>query len=609
MQTGLSCELAKVSCRIIHTHATLHHGSPHRARGLGARPARGEERSRRRRAPRQPLLRPRRAAALRALPAAAVRVCCPPPAGRAPPCPPPPCSPPLTCGAATEPIPKKCVTAEGCGFRRDRVAERLSIAKRERRLDYEREVAARPSNVVPAPPPAGYSLGAERECARATDGRNYALTCERAPPAPCGPGREPPPPRCVELVRDAECTIRRGAHVDPCAHVPRTIIDIDRSARPAAPPAAPPPASPARASPAAARPSAPDRSSLKTNMASRIMERLSLSRTSDASCPKSSCGAKCETTGAHRAGDTGWCHTQPKPNPAIPVCREPSFNEKLKRRTPSRCSQKKKETDGRRSIHSSARSHSAAPSALGDCQKGQDESVLTSPSKKTADTESLKKALKERDTLQEAGRGRIVTDKGQTQKDAQNTVSGSLDIPVPTGAQNVSIRVSLDGAQTSCKINCKPQAATVNCSGSDNAPPKSNKNESWLSLKSFHKKLAGCRKNDSVKIAKDKKPETCPRPRPPTPKPAPLPNPCEMTPAAKPGNGSPSPSKQSPCAPPPAAPARRGPCAPATAIPRNPCTKPQSSPQCPDSKSQNKPTRFSTAASHFPTAETLLVKW
>ncbi|KAL0803262.1 hypothetical protein ABMA28_017263 [Loxostege sticticalis] len=543
-----------------------------------------------------------------------------------------------------------CSTSEGCGTDRDRVARRLSLAERERRLDYEREVAARPSTYVRKAPPAPYTLGAERECARATDGRSYAVKCERAPSAPCGPGRTPPPPRCVELVRDTECAIRNNVHLDPCAHVPRTIIDIDRSAdRPASTPAAPAyPTSPApvSASRASSYPTSacPGQSPPTKNLTSRIMEKLSLTRNSPgASCPKSSHEPKCETTGARRAGDTGWCQTQPKPAQVPPCCREPTTMEKIKRRGPGPCSREKRGPSGRRTFHSSACSGRAtAPAACGDGggKKDPDKSV----SKGNADAESLKKVLKERDSLQEAGQGRVVTNVGNKSK--QNTASGRLDIPIPVGAQNIRVRVSLDGAKATCQASSEPETATVTCSASDGAATKSDKNQSWLSLKSLQQKLAGCVKKDSVKLVKNTKheggrtPATCPRPQPQKPKsPAPV-NPC--APPAKPrGNpcGAPShpkpanpcgdqrpPKPTNPCgAPKPSKstnpcgastpPKPTNPCGcPSPAVPRSPCApSAPSSPgrPCPTKGAPNtkKPTRYSTTASDSLIPEILFIQW
>ena len=130
----------------------------------------------------------------------------------------------------------------------DPVALRLQVAAAARRAAYECEVACRAA-APPAAPTCDvpYALAGERECARATDGCTYAVLAEPPASPRCGPCRTPPPPRCVELAPDDACRIRGDVHLDPCAHRPRVMIQIDRSAPAACAPApcpAPPPAPP-----------------------------------------------------------------------------------------------------------------------------------------------------------------------------------------------------------------------------------------------------------------------------------------------------------------------------------------------------------------------------
>ncbi|KAJ8725980.1 hypothetical protein PYW07_000678 [Mythimna separata] len=181
-------------------------------------------------------------------------VCCAPPPGSPPPCPPPPPSCPLTCQNARAVCDQNCVPSnEAClahspeelyGYQ-DAVAQRLERARGVRRAHYAWTVAWRAAaSPAPCPCPAPYALRGERQCARATDGCTYAVLREHSAPEParCGPGRAPPPPRCVELAPDNACRMQSQAHVDPCAHRPRVVIDIDRSCSTPAPPsgAAPP---------------------------------------------------------------------------------------------------------------------------------------------------------------------------------------------------------------------------------------------------------------------------------------------------------------------------------------------------------------------------------
>lgn len=113
-----------------------------------------------------------------------------------------------------------------CGAGQDRVARRLAEAAAERRADYEREAAERePSLPAPFAP---YTLGEDRVCTRATDGREYALPCAPRPLGRCSSDGVPPSPRCVPLRQTDACRVRSNDHLDPCAHRPRVFVEIDR---------------------------------------------------------------------------------------------------------------------------------------------------------------------------------------------------------------------------------------------------------------------------------------------------------------------------------------------------------------------------------------------
>ncbi|XP_053606092.1 serine/arginine repetitive matrix protein 1-like isoform X2 [Plodia interpunctella] len=168
--------------------------------------------------------------------------CCPPVKG---PCPPCLSNQPLNCNSrklssrapnSLGDSTKSCIPNEPvdrcrqtCGNENDRVERRLAAEERVRREQYEQEVAERSARGCEHAPAASYCLGLERECARATDGRQYAVLCSKQAVPKCGPGRQRPPPQCVELLADDNCKIQGGPHMDPCAHRRRTILQIDRS--------------------------------------------------------------------------------------------------------------------------------------------------------------------------------------------------------------------------------------------------------------------------------------------------------------------------------------------------------------------------------------------
>ncbi|KAH9636228.1 hypothetical protein HF086_007180 [Spodoptera exigua] len=168
-------------------------------------------------------------------------------------------------------------------------------------------------------PRAACTACATRASARAprTDHTYAVLPPAGGPAARCGPARRPPPPRCVQLAPDDACRIRRDAFLDPCAHRPRTIVDVDRSA-----------------SAEPARPPAP---------------RAPVPKTGDAPAPS-------------------WCANPPPPAAVPPRCRRPTIVERLRSRLP--------ESSSDRRIHTSTTSSKA-----GKCAKsttGGLESVLRS---------------------------------------------------------------------------------------------------------------------------------------------------------------------------------------------------------------------------------------
>lgn len=465
-----------------------------------------------------------------------------------------------------------------CGADRDGVALRLALAERARRLEYEHDVRARAAGVSREPPPFDpYVLNVERECVRATDGRDYAmLPCTKPEPGRCGPDRTPPPDRCVEILRDNECSIRDGVHLDPCAHRPPTLLDIDRSAS---------------ASPAGAASSA-------RKLTSRIMKTLSLTRASQAvSCPRRPCAPTCETSGAKRAGDSEWCKTLPPPASAPPPCREPTPMEKLKHRGPGRCS--KQDDGGKRCFHTSTAIQFSAPPKDYN-KKDSVESNLST--RAIANAGSLKQVLKDRENLLEAGRGRFVKGMGNGKKPPKNAATGSLDIPVPQGTECVRIHVSMAGA---CAVVEAPDALVDNsptqCSDRSTDNTKG-KQDSWLSIKSLHKKLTSCRKADMAKLPtspstpseNSASPSHCAPHKKPT-----IPSPC--TPSNKPAKSNPisapkNPTISQPCAS-PKNPVPSNPCAsPKKPVPPNPCApskraaRRENCPPCPPPK---QPKRFS----------------
>ncbi|XP_049867117.1 basic proline-rich protein-like [Pectinophora gossypiella] len=486
-------------------------------------------------APCEPAPRP----ACRARPPERVRAlrvtCCPPPRGLRPPCaaPQPACS--RSCQHARPPSaapPRVDATPDDafCGDGQDRVARRLLEAENLRRMNYLLEVA----ETEPAPPPSPprYRLPGERECMCATDGRQYTLAPAPKPTASraCGPCREPPPPRCVEVLPDNECQVRKGRALDPCAHRPRVIVDVERpkAREPPGRSQCAPPGQKKAGDPSAPRP-----------------------------CPPPAPGA------ARRVGDSSWCTTLRPPAAAAPRCRPPDAAERLKRRA---C----RPPPHARSLHTTP-----APAARSgpDCAPRD---LATVAAETKANAEKLSGVLKERSRLKEAAHGREVPPEAGG---GASSVSGALRLHSPGGGSSVRVHVTLDGAQPAAppprgpeprpaprpgphpglrsapldvpdpapKATCKdvkpPPKLRSPCVNRAVSPFSLERHESWLSLKNIQEKIAiTCGKIAlAKKCTPDKaggggKPAGPPRPRAPPPRPCaapcgPRPTPCTPRPA------------------------------------------------------------------------------
>lgn len=243
-----------------------------------------------------------------------------------------------------------------------------------------------------APPacPAPYTLGVERECARATDGCTYAVLserCARAPPRRCGPGRTPPPPRCVELAPDDACRIGGDAHLDPCAHRPRVMIEIDRSACTTS--TSPPP------------------SCLQTN---------SSSCTTTASAKAAPCTMSTSPTASNPQTNSSLCTVQTAPSCVTARCRRPTIVERLRTRLPD-C-QNKRLTHTSVTLFKAGKSLSSVAGGLEDM-------------------------LRSKKQLKEAGLGRVMTDAGAGRANHEKPPDGRLELSVPPGTERVAVYVSM----------------------------------------------------------------------------------------------------------------------------------------------------------------------
>ncbi|XP_026738173.1 uncharacterized protein LOC113501273 [Trichoplusia ni] len=349
----------------------------------------------------------------------------------------------------------------------DPVARRIMLAKRVRQAEYEREVVVRASKrcFEPAPPVPGFSLGAERECARATDGCTYTMRAVHAPRTRCGPGRTPPPPRCVELVPDDGCRIRGDSHLDPCAHRPRVMIEIDRS--------------------------------VNTDIS---LKRPSADHSPSKPMPGPGSGPRPCPVGKARVVPK-WCADPPRPAPSPPCCRRPSLVERLRARSAScppdpRC---------KRRLHTTS-------------------VVLGKTSKPVPSNSSgLDAILQNKKNLKEAGIGRFVKDEcGQAAPSRQRAPAGKLELRLPPGTERVAVHVSLHGSTPS---TCATTSPPVTSSATSCIEPPSNscnklretceKQNSWLSIKNIKKNISGCRLEEESPMTRVPAAGRCAGPRRP----------------------------------------------------------------------------------------------
>ncbi|KAL4719340.1 hypothetical protein ACJJTC_018214 [Scirpophaga incertulas] len=282
------------------------------------------------------------------------RVCRSPAAPLAPPCPAPPPRPPWDCHHATLQKEKTPVAAafisDACGENMDRVARRLQQAALHRRLEYEQE-----------------ARGLDR-CGSAPRDSTHAA------------GQRTPGGGFLHEYPRGDCNVREQHHyVDPCAHQPRCVLEVDRSPRDAAHLNE----QPARDShaPAEGRPEA------SRKLKDRIIETLNLNRSSDANCPKRPRKTKCNNPVRDRPTDTRGIHTSA--------------------------------TYGR----------SRTPDTQNSINQSDD----------NAHSVKLDKLLEERQNYNKAGRGRFVPNC----KTRKTRATGALDIPVPAGTENVRVRIEL----------------------------------------------------------------------------------------------------------------------------------------------------------------------
>ncbi|CAH1645245.1 unnamed protein product [Spodoptera littoralis] len=316
----------------------------------------------------------------------------------------------------------------------DPVALRLRLAKCAQQAEYELEVAERAQRGAPRAPRATYQLRGQRECARATDGCTYAVLAPSAPaPSRCGPGRSPPPPRCVELAPDDACRIRGDAHLDPCAHRPRTMIEIDRSASAAAPRPT-----------AAARPAAPR-------------------------APSVECGG---------GPAPSWCANPPPPASAPPRCRRPTIVERLQARPP--------ESPNERRIHTStifSKAEKCSKSTTG----GLENMLRSKQQLKEAGLGRVVVGNEAGRSAQEAPGGRLelAVPAGTRRVAVRVSLEGAAGGPCPSLPAPPLSAPPLSATSSAPVCGNKPSFCTK-------ASTTSVRQDSWLSIKQIQKKLNRC---------------------------------------------------------------------------------------------------------------------
>ncbi|XP_038211416.1 uncharacterized protein LOC119831914 [Zerene cesonia] len=399
----------------------------------------------------------------RACPSALRVTCCPPPAGQRPPCPPPLPSCPLSCDNATNATrdmtilnekPCKRSTMTKCGSELDHVARRLALAERARREDYEREANER----IPTPRPesSSYCLAGERQCARATDGRDYMFSksnieCDKQD---CGPNRKSPPPQPIKLMSSEGCEIKSKGSLDPCSHRPRVIVEIDRSKSK----------------------ENVGTNKIKESITSKLIDSLSFKKNSNPACPKQKCNQS-----------DSWCKSPPKLAPTPTRCKEPNLAERLRQRS------KSLHNNQQRKLHCSVWTSACVikPSAT---TTSSTKARTDSGTELKSNFDKLNLVLEEKKMLKESGQGRVVReqcDEGKT--DSSN--SGSIELRVPSDTEAVKVRVTLDFDHTTNYLHGSISTAEMapNCVKS-----QENKSDTWLSIKNIQKKIAECtKKTDS----------------------------------------------------------------------------------------------------------------
>lgn len=400
-----------------------------------------------------------------------------------------------------------------------------------RHANYVCELANRE---VPPPEPAPYKLAGDRECANAVDGAEVTLLQSQAQPrgqsvrcpGPCGPCRSPPPPQCLEIARDTACKISNDSTLDPCAHRARILMAISRKTtdpstdqtkdntpveqpqrnEPNKSPTNPlqstssfPPSCGSLLSTTspALQPSSPQEPPTSSStgkksifnscgsnegLTSRIMKALggggstnakSSDKTESAqSCSKKPCGSDCQTKPgeARFAGDNSWCNSVVAA-PAPPRCREPTHVERLHRRCrcPPFCGPHATPPTTTRTIPPAARR--LHTSAVRTGTSAPDMDAVVKQSKENA--AKLEAVLQERAKFGEASRGRTVMLEEcrpcRTPEPAPPS-EGSLELPVPCGANIVRLNVTVGALST-----CSPAESAKPNSPGCGRPPQSKK--------------------------------------------------------------------------------------------------------------------------------------
>ncbi|XP_072936557.1 uncharacterized protein [Epargyreus clarus] len=428
-----------------------------------------------------------------------------------PPCAAPPPDPPLTCHTShARTIDKSRISSgcshagaasevEQCGADLDRVARRLAAAAAARREHYEREAAehALAAAKTHAPAASSYRLAAGRECVRATDGCDYTISKNTEPKrhrTHCGPDREPPAPRPVELAPTDACEISRGQRLDPCGHRPRILLEIDRNSTVSST------KEPSEDDPGASKATPIVSSTItspssKVGLTTRIMESLNLKRDSKVSCSKSK-------VATHYTDEKtpSWCSSPPKPAAVAARCSKPSIVEQLRRRPGGTIGRRCSDTrNNSRCMHTSTLSMTSDKS----CNTPTDSAATSVVQDRVKDSgKQLESVLRERSQHKEIARGRVVSPDGEPGSAAPG--AGQLELRIPPAADSVRVRVALDfvplqtgNCMVPVAITTNAKSKTSNCTRS----LSSVNDNSWLSIRNIQKKWSGYCKNN--------KPPTC----------------------------------------------------------------------------------------------------